>query len=143
MSWDGQRPMRGLRSMLLRPRWSQVDWLILLVALGLLGVGMVFLKAIADANAADERLAPGFGSHVKKVAVAVAMSLPLSSSVMLARAKVRARPARTTSARHRIAVPRPGRRNCVSRLVVAISAISPLCAIAASTIDVSASAASA
>jgi rod shape determining protein RodA len=68
MSWDGQRPLRGLRAALVRPDWSQIDWSVVLVAGGLVGVGMVFLAAMAGGDA--EVAAAPFSSHLKKVAVA-------------------------------------------------------------------------
>ena len=61
MSWDGQRPVRGLRAALLRPRWSQIDWSVVLVAGGILGVGMAFLSAMAQGEA-DVAAAP-FSAH--------------------------------------------------------------------------------
>ena len=75
MSWDGQRPARGLRSALVRVRWSQIDWFVLGLAGALLGIGMVFLHAMAEMDAAFGRSGPSFGGHLKKVVVAVPVLL--------------------------------------------------------------------
>ena len=69
MSWDGQRPLRGLRAALLRPLWGQVDWPIFFVALLLLLIGIVFQGAM---SAPDEEIAsPGISAHLTKIAVAL------------------------------------------------------------------------
>jgi rod shape determining protein RodA len=69
MSWDGQRPARGLRAALARPRWAQIDWSVLLVASGLLFVGILFQAAIAASVAEVEPVS--FSGHLKKLAVAL------------------------------------------------------------------------
>jgi rod shape determining protein RodA len=51
--------------------WSRVDWHVLLVALSLLAVGLVFVRAIASADQAFERQPTEFGSHLKKVVIAL------------------------------------------------------------------------
>jgi rod shape determining protein RodA len=71
MSWDGQRPMRGLRAAVLRPRWARVDWPTFFVALVLMVVGMVFQAAMGSVEL-DNPAAP-FSAHLKKVAVAFPM----------------------------------------------------------------------
>jgi rod shape determining protein RodA len=69
MSWDGQRPLRGLRAALLRPLWGQVDWPIFFVAVLLLLIGITFQAAM---SAPDEEIAsPSVFAHLTKVAVAL------------------------------------------------------------------------
>ncbi|MEM7305986.1 MAG: FtsW/RodA/SpoVE family cell cycle protein [Planctomycetota bacterium] len=75
MSWDGQRPPLGFRAFMVRVRWTQIDWMVMLVALVLLAVGMVFQSAMAEVDAAYLRESPTFASHVKKVVVAVPILL--------------------------------------------------------------------
>ena len=70
MSWDGQRPMRGLRAAILRPHWGQVDWPVFFVALLLLMIGIMFQGAMAAVDDPEVATAP-ISSHLKKVAVAL------------------------------------------------------------------------
>ena len=69
MSWDGQRPASGLRAALVRPRWSQIDWSVLLVASGILAIGMAFLYAISSSDAEVEPIS--FTGHLRKLSVAL------------------------------------------------------------------------
>lgn len=71
MSWDGQRPLRGSRAMFLRVNWTRIDWTVLALAVLLLGIGMVFLNAMAEMDARHLRTGISFQGHVKKVVVAL------------------------------------------------------------------------
>lgn len=71
MSWDGQRPARGVRAALVRPRWGQIDWSVLLVASGILVIGMAVLAAIAGSDAETQPIS--FAAHLKKLSVAFPM----------------------------------------------------------------------
>ena len=70
MSWDGQRPMRGMRAAILRPSWGQVDWPLFFVALLLLVIGITFQAAMSSSPDPEVATAP-ISSHLKKVAVAL------------------------------------------------------------------------
>lgn len=71
MSWDGQRPAQGVRSVFLRVRWAQVDWHVLFVALILLAIGVSFVGAVATMDEVYDRRGASLGGHLKKLAVAL------------------------------------------------------------------------
>jgi len=50
-------------------RWTEVDWHILLIALVLLGLGLLFLDAMADSVSSQTKEAIYLGPHLKKVAL--------------------------------------------------------------------------
>jgi len=52
-----------------RTRWASIDWPILLVALVLLGIGVVFIQAMAEADALFLRDDVSLPSHLRKVVV--------------------------------------------------------------------------
>ncbi len=74
MSWDGQRPMRGVRAAIVRPSWGQVDWPLFFVALLLLVIGITFQAAMSSPADPEVATAP-ISSHLKKVAVALPVLL--------------------------------------------------------------------
>ncbi|HVS19580.1 MAG TPA: FtsW/RodA/SpoVE family cell cycle protein [Planctomycetota bacterium] len=53
-----------------RMPWLRVDWHILALALSLLGLGMLFVAGMAEADLANQRNDISFGGHLRKVAVA-------------------------------------------------------------------------
>ena len=71
MSWDGQRPLSGVRSIFLRARWAQVDWHVLLIAVILLAIGLIFVRAMAEMDELKLRSGVVWSSHLKKVAVSL------------------------------------------------------------------------
>ena len=74
-------PVRVSRqvSSLLMPRWQRLDWPVFCLALALLGVGMVLVAAMAEADERGLRDGISFSSHLKKVAFALpALGLGLS-----------------------------------------------------------------
>ncbi|MBI5361941.1 MAG: rod shape-determining protein RodA [Planctomycetes bacterium] len=48
-------------------RWFELDWHVLLIALGLLALGLVFVRAIADADLAAGRSGFSFARHFQKL----------------------------------------------------------------------------
>ena len=54
--------LRGLR-------WFELDWHVLAIAAALLGLGLVFVRAMAQADDAMDRAGIDFGSHLTKVAL--------------------------------------------------------------------------
>ncbi len=52
-------------------RWGEVDWHILATALALLGIGLIFLSAMAESGAGSGRGAIDFGNHLEKLAVSL------------------------------------------------------------------------
>ena len=48
---------------------ARIEWPVLLIALLLLGLGMVFVREMAEADLRYERLGPSFEGHLKKVAI--------------------------------------------------------------------------
>ncbi|MFO1009643.1 MAG: FtsW/RodA/SpoVE family cell cycle protein [Planctomycetota bacterium] len=86
---DDEKPSGGRLSSTFDPsrafslrevRWFELDWHVLLLALGLLALGLAFLRAIADADLAAERDGISFARHLQKLlvtlpAVVVALAL--------------------------------------------------------------------
>ena len=68
----GQRPLRGWRSAFSgRIPWLSLDWPILLIALGMLLVGLVFVEQMAASDLVYGRGEIRFEDHVKKLVVAL------------------------------------------------------------------------
>ena len=73
-SWKGQRPLSGWRSMVvLRIPWAQLDWLVLLLAVGLAATGTLFVHTMALSDLEYGREGVSFESHLKKLVLAVPM----------------------------------------------------------------------
>ncbi|MEX1024062.1 MAG: FtsW/RodA/SpoVE family cell cycle protein [Planctomycetota bacterium] len=71
-SWKGLRPRTGLRSMLgTDVPWARVDWLLLILAGGLVGLGLVLVRTMADADLEYGREGVEYASHLKKLVVAL------------------------------------------------------------------------
>lgn len=76
-TWKGQRPLRGWRSIFAaRVPWLQVDWHVLFLGMALVATGLVFVQTMSEADLSYGRRDPiTFGSHVKKLAVAIPFML--------------------------------------------------------------------
>lgn len=86
---DDERPTGGrlsasfdpLRAFSLREvRWFELDWHVLVIALGLLALGLAFVRAMSDADLLAGRSGVSFARHFQKVALtlpAVAIALAL------------------------------------------------------------------
>lgn len=64
--FDGRRAM-SLRDV----RWFELDWHVLAIAVLLLGLGLVFIHAMSDADQAFDRTDVQFNKHVQKVLLAL------------------------------------------------------------------------
>ena len=62
-------PRTGLAALL--PRWRELDWNTLFLALAILGVGLAFVRAMSFADAAVDRTDIRFESHLKKLCIAL------------------------------------------------------------------------
>ena len=71
-SWKGQRPLMGWRAVF-NPRlpWMQVDWGVLILAAGMVLLGLVFVGQMSVSDETYGRDNINFESHLKKLAVAV------------------------------------------------------------------------
>ena len=70
MSARGASPSWGRAFSLRRVRWLQLDWHVLLIALALLGTGLMVLGAMAEADELFQRPSLDLFAHYKKLAVA-------------------------------------------------------------------------
>lgn len=70
-SIKGQRPLSGWRSIVsLRVPWMRLDWPILLLALALVGLGLLFVEQITAFDLLDGRATAAMDVKLKKAAVA-------------------------------------------------------------------------
>jgi rod shape determining protein RodA len=70
-SIKGQRPLSGWRSALsVRVPWARIDWPILLLALGLLAMGLFFVEEMARSDEVFGRQSIRSGAQLKKALVA-------------------------------------------------------------------------
>jgi len=51
-------------------RWLQIDWLVVVLGLGLVATGLVMVRTVGESDALYDRVGPAFSSHVKKLVVA-------------------------------------------------------------------------
>lgn len=71
-SWKGQRPLSGWRSMFAaRVPWTRIDWPVLLIALGMVLTGLVFIQTMSESDLDYGREDVSFHAHVKKLVVAL------------------------------------------------------------------------
>jgi len=71
-SWKGQRPLSGWRSIVdTSIPWLRIDWHVLFLAGVLVATGLLFVRTMELADVRFGREGVSFGSHLKKVVVAM------------------------------------------------------------------------